>query len=202
MLGETIADRLKALREERRLSPTQVAERLGIPLPTLYAHENGSREPDKENLFKYAAFYHTSVDELVTNRRGVTNVTFAPIVGYINHGGVISLHPQNQEIALERVPAPQGVSAECSAARILDDSVYPFRNGWLVFWSTEGQRQTPDEFLGELCVVQLTDGRLMLRELHRGSVAGLYRLNIHNAPPTGDVAVEWAAPVLGMTMPR
>lgn len=199
---ETIADRLARYRKERKLTPEQVAELTGMALPTVYAHENGSRKPNKQNLIKYATLYRTTVDDLLRGIIQGAYVTQAEVVGYVGIGGVITLIPSEPGQALELVDAPPGVGLECSAARIRGDYLYPFRDSWFVFWSPDGLPGVAEECIGELCVVKLRDGRLILANLSRGTRNGLYRLDAQNSAPIHDVAVEWAARVLGFTMPK
>lgn len=66
-----LAEKLMQLRESRRYSKTEVAERLGLNSLSTYANwEYGTREPDSKTLIKIAALYNVSVDYLL----GVTNI--------------------------------------------------------------------------------------------------------------------------------
>ena len=53
---------------------------------------------------------------------------------------------------------------------------------------------TPD-LIGELCVVGLPDGRVLVKQLQRGRAEGLYNLLSSADKPILDVAVTWAAKV-------
>src|SRR5580658_10362660 len=60
-------------------------------------------------------------------------------------------------------------------------------------------RDTPDEALiGRMCVCGLTDGRVLVKALKRGQVAGLWTLLSNTEPPIYDVALDWAAVVREM----
>jgi hypothetical protein len=53
---------------------------------------------------------------------------------------------------------------------------------------------TPD-LIGQLCVVGLADGRVLIKQVQRGRDLGLYTLHSATEKPIADVAIEWAAGV-------
>lgn len=59
------AHNLKLLRKMRGLSQEEVALTLSIKRTTLSGYENGSAEPNFENLLKLADFYHIAIDSLI-----------------------------------------------------------------------------------------------------------------------------------------
>lgn len=66
-----LAEKLTELRESRRYSKTEVAEKLNLNSLSTYANwEYGTREPDSKTLIKIAELYNVSVDYLL----GVTNI--------------------------------------------------------------------------------------------------------------------------------
>lgn len=58
-------NRMKELREERKLNMKEAAKRLGIPYTTYVNYEKGLREPNSEMLIQIANFYNTSIDYLL-----------------------------------------------------------------------------------------------------------------------------------------
>ena len=58
-------NRMKELREERKLNMKEAAQRLGIPYTTYVNYEKGLREPNSEMLIQIANFYNTSIDYLL-----------------------------------------------------------------------------------------------------------------------------------------
>lgn len=58
-------NRMKELREERKLNMKEAAQRLGIPYTTYVNYEKGLREPNSEMLIQIADFYNTSIDYLL-----------------------------------------------------------------------------------------------------------------------------------------
>lgn len=64
-------NRLKQLREERKLSQKDVANKLNIPPTTYSGYENNKREPNSEMLINLADFFNCSIDYLIgrSNKR-------------------------------------------------------------------------------------------------------------------------------------
>lgn len=60
-----IGDRLKALREARKLSQSQVARRLNISNSAISGYEKGTKTPSAEMLKTLAIFYNVSSDFLL-----------------------------------------------------------------------------------------------------------------------------------------
>ena len=69
--------KLKELREQEKISQTQLAKKLNMPLITYTRYENGIREPNIETLIKLADFYNVSLDYLVDRK-------FKNELGYLN----------------------------------------------------------------------------------------------------------------------
>lgn len=63
---ETLAERLKLLREEKEWTKTYVAKKLNLNNLGTYANwEYGTREPDSEMITKIASLYNVSTDYLL-----------------------------------------------------------------------------------------------------------------------------------------
>jgi len=73
-------------------------------------------------------------------------------------------------------------------------STKPFFNRWYVFYDDVHRPMTPD-LIGQLCVVGLTDGRVLIKQVQRGRGEGLYTLHSATEKPIADVKIEWAARV-------
>jgi len=61
----TFAQRLKTLREEKKLSQRELAKLIKMASSTLGMYETGKREPDFDTVSKIADFFHVSVDYLL-----------------------------------------------------------------------------------------------------------------------------------------
>ncbi|WP_149315799.1 helix-turn-helix domain-containing protein [Lentilactobacillus buchneri] len=60
-------DRLKDLRQGRRLTQEQMASKLDVPRTTYAAYEQNKREPDDAMKIKIADYFGVTVDYLVGN---------------------------------------------------------------------------------------------------------------------------------------
>jgi len=67
----TFKERLIELRKEKNLTQKQVADDLGMQVPTYGRYEIGLREPNMEMLDKLARYFNVTVDYLMgrTDRR-------------------------------------------------------------------------------------------------------------------------------------
>lgn len=66
-----LGNRLRVLREERRLTQKQVAAQIGVTASNISAYENGIRYPSFAALIKLAQLYKVSTDYLlgITGKR-------------------------------------------------------------------------------------------------------------------------------------
>lgn len=192
----TISDRLRQARERAGYDgPGEAAAALGVSRFTYTQHENGIRGFKRESAVKYANKFKVSLEWLLTGKGGAQRKPKVPVICYIGAGAEmhpIDDHPQGQGI--EEVEPPQGI-IDCVAGVIRGDSMYPLRDGWLIFWARD-QAGVPEECLGQLCVVEIQDGPTLVKEVHAGSKRGLYTLQSWNAPPRKDVKLAWAALVI------
>lgn len=54
--------------------------------------------------------------------------------------------------------------------------------------------EPPEKGLRRVCLVKLKDGRLLIKEVARGSKPGRYTLRSFNAPEIPDVEIDWVKP--------
>lgn len=197
-MKETPGWRLRKLREAKYEHAAEAARALGMPESTYQTHENETqgRRFSKSAAEKYAKFFGVTIDYLLTGKKSGRNHTKIPVVGYIGAGQEfhpVDDHPPGQ--GLELVDPPTGDDGPCVAARIRGNSMHPLKEGWIIFWNKD-EDGVPDSCLGQLCVVKLEDGRMLVKDLYRGSRTGLYNLVSWNAPLIADAPVEWAQRVI------
>ena len=56
---------IKELRISHNIKPTELASLLSISIQAYYKYENGTNEPNIDNLIKLANFYETSIDNII-----------------------------------------------------------------------------------------------------------------------------------------
>lgn len=191
---QTPADRLKAARLEAGYSTAAEAARaIGIKEPTYSGHENGTTKLTRQ-AERYARFYRLSLDYLLEGK-GARRLKQIPVVSYVGAGAeVFAIDDHSRGRGLKMVD-PTVTYPDCVAAIIRGDSMLPLRDGWLIFW-TRRQEGVPDECLGQLCIAQVKDGPVLLKEVRRGSKKGFFTLESWNARPREDVALEWASKII------
>lgn len=64
-IRETFADKLKELRTKKKLSQTELAEKLGVSRGSISFYENGERTADIDFVYKAAQFFNVSADYLL-----------------------------------------------------------------------------------------------------------------------------------------
>ncbi len=60
-----MGERLKQLRNQKKLTQKQVADRIGLAISAISSYESGTRYPSYETLIKFARIYHVSTDFLL-----------------------------------------------------------------------------------------------------------------------------------------
>ena len=59
------AERIKSLREERKLSQDAIGQQIGVKRYSIYTYEKGKGFPDVPHLISLAEFFDVSIDYLV-----------------------------------------------------------------------------------------------------------------------------------------
>jgi hypothetical protein len=123
-----------------------------------------------------------------------------PLVGYVAAGS--ETHFFNDSGELDRLPAPDRSTDETVVVEVRGESLGPLFDKCLVFYD-KVERPINSDHINKLCVVGLTDGRILVKKVQRSkSKSGLYHL-ISNGfdAPILDVEIEWAARVKSL-VPR
>jgi hypothetical protein len=203
-MATTRGDRLRIAREKKFKSARAAGKAMGIPVSTYGAHERaespGGRDYGPDEAKRYGRRFGVSPEYLLTGREpfptGESDIPPTPktrVVGYVGAGAEAHLYEVAQG-DLDEVDVPHGSNEATVAVEIRGDSLGSFLNRWLVFYDDVRQPVTPD-LIGELCVVGLEDGRVLVKQVQRGRTEGLFNLISSAEKPILDVAVAWAARV-------
>lgn len=112
-----------------------------------------------------------------------------PLKGYIGAGHFV----EAADHGYEEVEAPADSHPDTVAAQIRGDSQLPvLQDGWLIYWSMP---KPAAMMVNQMAVVQLSDGRIMVKTIRNGSQPGLFTLTSFNAADIVDVPVDWAAKI-------
>ena len=201
----TRGERLRTARERRFKSARSAAKALGIAISTYGAHERaeapGGRDYGPNEAQRYGRFFGVTPEWLLTGRKPFpSDEPEEPlpgpkvrVVGYVGAGSEAHIYAVAQG-DLDEVDPPRGSTEDTVAVEIRGESLGAFFNRWLVFYDDVRRPVTPD-LIGELCVVGLEDGRVLIKQVQRSRTEGLFNLISSIEKPILDVAVEWAAKV-------
>lgn len=183
--------RLRDSFETTGWSKAELARRSGVAYDSVSKYLDGKVDKPRGNTLDQLATA-LAVDPLWL-REGI-DLT-APtrqvrLMGYIGAGQTVEALAFDGD---ETIEAPADAHPDTVAAKIRGESMLPvFRENWILYWS---KHLPPSEMVNELCVVQLADGRIMVKTLRHGTAPGFWTLSSANAKDMTDVIVEWAAPI-------
>lgn len=121
-----------------------------------------------------------------------TMIPTVPLQGIVGAGA--SVMPLDGDSAMDYVEPAFAMPAGTVCVQVRGDSMYPrYIDGETIYFRADSVN--PNTVLGRECVVKLSDGRMMVKILRKGSAPGLFRLESWNAPPIEDVGIDYASPV-------
>lgn len=121
-----------------------------------------------------------------------------PLVGRVGAGATMDLYSEAHDTHDRVRPPSSGATEHTVAVEIVGDSLGQAFNRWIIYYDRRSDPPTKD-MLNQLCVVGLTDGRVLVKTLTEGGIKGRYTLKSDFAPPIYDAEVDWAALVKQMT---
>lgn len=191
----TRGGRLRAARIAAGLSVEQVADRAGYSASGIRALENGQNDlkPDPAEILapivrSTAAYLLTGAGAKEAQRRTVR------LVGYVGAGAEAHYYASSDELG--EVDAPEDATPDTVAVEIRGTSLGPLFETWLIFYD-EVQRPVTTDQIGQLCVVGLPNGKILVKRVRRAS-NGHYHLESNSEPTMFDQEIEWAARVKTM----
>jgi DNA-binding Xre family transcriptional regulator len=133
-----------------------------------------------------------------------------PIVGTVGAGGEVfpidhlpllpsNLDPAEEDyVNCEWADAPPGIYPNgIVAVRVTGNSMMPYMpEGTVVYYAQRFEDGAPDHCLASLCVVQLRDGKTLLKMVRKGQLHGRFDLQSYNMETITDVELAWCAPVI------
>jgi len=179
----------------------ELARRLGVEQPTVSRWLNGA-EPRGRNLRKIENLSRdlgleddirsedVAASLAPTNSYGVTKV-----VGYVGAGAQAHHYAVSQG-DLDEIRAPEWASENTVAVEVIGGSLGKMFDRWYVFYDDVRRPVTPD-LIGKLCVVGLSDDRVLIKKIMRNGKLGSFDLisNSDDEPPIVGARIEWAAKV-------
>lgn len=167
-----------------------LARRFRVTQPTVSRWFRGSSpEGDHQERIKFEGCRLGIID-----RTTIVENLSVPIVGFVGAGGQILFSEGQGPFGEAKMP-PKGVHPATVAVVVRGDSMSGLlEDGWTIYY--DSRLDEPSEsLLGKLCVIELADGRVLVKKLYKGRGPGLYDLYSANAEPLQDQPVRWAAKV-------
>lgn len=185
-----MANNISSLRKKRGWSQEDLAERMGTTRNQLAKLEGGARRLSDVWIERAAKAFGVDAGDIVTSgSQGV------PIVGDIGAGGLITYLGEEQG-AHDTADRPPGAAKQTVAVRVQGDSMPGVaEDQWLIYYD-ERVRGMPEAWVGQICVVWLSDERVYVKRVFRGKDPGTFDLISTGAfPPIRDEEVEFSAKI-------
>jgi transcriptional regulator with XRE-family HTH domain len=188
-----LAEKIKAIRLSKGMNQSEFGDAIGVGQSTVARWERGA-QPAPEFLYQIASIAKVTVDQLLGIMETMDHVGRVPVIGFVGAGAMV-LPLDVTVAAFDYIDRPAFVTGSAVAVEVQGDSLFPVaENGWkLVYAGTRAMDES--EVLNRLCVVQLTDGRAMVKRVMRGSEPQRFHLGSTNAPLIENAELVWAAPV-------
>lgn len=181
------------------LNQTELAKRLRVTQPTVSRWLRGAvPEVDQHHRIVAEARRLGVIETEDSEPTAAQTPPVAPVVrvvGYVGAGGKAHYYNITQG-DLDEVPAPPGSTDTTVAAEIRGYSLGRFFDRWIVFWD-DVRRPVTADLVGHVCVVGLSDDRVLIKRIRPGTKRGLYLLEsqAEKEDPIEDAKLEWAAKV-------
>lgn len=188
----TFGRRLRSLRQTLGISQVELARRIGRHQTVIGPYERDEYEPSREVVEKLAVALETSPEYLYFGRS--PQQTAISVAGRFGGGAVLEPEPSTALVSLR--------DSQLVGYRLLDDSMAPvFRPGQLLLVLTAAAAD-PADLLGRDALVELADGRMLLRRLMPSTERGRFDLAAYNAPALPSVSVHAARLIVGVLSPE
>jgi hypothetical protein len=121
------------------------------------------------------------------------------VKGYVGAGGEAHFYNVASLGDLDTIEATDKDTDQTVAVRIIGKSLGEVLSGWYVTYD-DVRSPITDDLLGELCVVGLSDDRILVKKVVRNGKRDLFNLisNAEKEPVIEGVKIEWAAKVTAM----
>lgn len=190
-----IAERLRTARQGAGFSsPADAADAMGIPRPTYYAHENGTKGLARSGQ-RYSDFYRVSLDWLLRGRGDMTSgISSIPLMGLVGAGSQVEPIGDTVAASIGEIDLPDG--EHLGALIVRGDSQYPrYMDGEIIIY--DRRPEAPGRLANHYAVVDCTDGRRLIKKIVRGRGVSSWTLWSHNAPEEADADILAAYRVRG-----
>lgn len=185
----------RAKLEDRQMSQRTLARIVGIDSSAMSLMLRGRRRMTVEEAGKIAQVLGVAAEEVLRNAGAELSATrgagTVKVAGWIDENGQVN---DGRPLGPVVVESPPGLMAsDCVALRIQSGDQL---DGWLLYYRPGNVVSL--EVLGQMCIVELADGRRLLRSVQRGYEPGFYTLSGWASGGRENVRLVSASPVLWM----
>lgn len=187
----SIGARIAAARQSKRWSQAKLAEAVGAAQTTVSSWERERTEPSRDDVSRIADALGVPLS--ILEALGESTDSVVPLVGYVGAGAVATLFRDSQG-PFDQVLAPRDATQNTVAVEVRGASLGPAFDQAVIFYDDVRSPVTPD-LHGRLCVVGLTDGRVLVKILRAGADGRYHLLSNTAEEPLLDQDIAWAARV-------
>lgn len=181
-----MGNQLRSLRNRAGWTHQVAADRMGISRDHFIKLERGDRNLTAPMIAKAAAAFGTAQTEIIADSGSV------PIVGLVGAGGSATITFVSDG-ELGEAPKPPAGNDRTVAVEVRGASMRGVADdGWLVYYDDVRSPITED-MIGELCVLWLNDGQVVIKKPYPSRAAGRYDLESTSAETLRGVVVDSAA---------
>lgn len=201
-------ERLKKLRKERKLRQWELADAANVSVQAVSGWERGEERPKLANLIPVARLLNTTVDWLleeesdhISSESVAATLDSAPrrrlhVKGYVGAGSEAHFYNVNQG-DLDTVPARPSDPPGAVAVEIMGTSLGDLFDRWYAIYN-DVRSPVTDDLIGHVCVVELEDGRILIKKIERRGDEYILKSNSSDEKPIRNAKIVWAAKVLDM----
>ena len=192
--GSTFGRRLRALRLAQDMSQVELARRIGRHQTAIGPYERDEYEPPRDVVEKLALILETSPEYLYFGRN--PSQIALPVVGRIGRAGMLEA---TSEATLELLRMRD---QQLRGYWVVDDSMAPVFRPRQIVLALVAADDAPATLLGRDALVELVDGRTLLRRLLPSADPARFDLAAYNAPLLPMVGVREGRSIVGVFWPE
>jgi len=186
-----MGNNLRLLQKRAKLTHAQAADAMGMSYGGWMKIVRNENNLTTETIERAAKVFGVSPSDIVSEDGIQYELTKIPVVGLAG-ADAYDLVTFSEAENLGDAPVPPGGGNKTVAVEIRGDSMRGIgEDGWLFYFDARREPIT-DDLLGELCIVGLDDGRVLVKTPYRGRAEGTYDLESTNAPTIRGVRIDWA----------
>lgn len=194
--------KIREFREAANLTQGELGKKIGITLLAVHNLETGKTKLSIDRLEQIANVLNVSAFDLLENDDGnqinpKTGRRPIHVMGYVGAGSeVFPIDTMSSgDDDMDSLDIPIAVSEDAVGVRVRGDSMVPrFADGdVLVYGDPMSDTSSLINLLGKPCVIQMSDGRMLVKILKPSPAPGKWNLRSFNHKEFKNQDIEWAA---------